>query len=144
MFDKKLDASWWLLRLTYGIVPIVAGVDKFFNLLTDWTGYISPLALRVIPFSGQTFMHIAGVIEIVAGLIVLSKWTRIGAYIVSAWLVCIALNLLSSGRFYDVAVRDIVMAIGSFCLAKLSEVREEATAAERSTVSKTRVVTAHA
>jgi uncharacterized membrane protein YphA (DoxX/SURF4 family) len=125
MFDKRLDTSWWALRLAYGLVPIVAGLDKFTNLLTDWPAYLSPLALRVLPFSGATFMHIVGVIEIVAGIIVLSKAAHIGAYIVSAWLVCIALNLVATGH-YDVAVRDIVMAIGSFVLARMTEVRHRA------------------
>lgn len=126
MLDKRLDTSWWALRLAYGLVPIVAGLDKFTNLLADWPAYLSPLALRVLPFSGATFMHIVGVIEIVAGIIVLSKATRIGAYIVSAWLVCIALNLVASGHYFDVAVRDIVLAIGSFVLARMTEVRHRA------------------
>jgi uncharacterized membrane protein YphA (DoxX/SURF4 family) len=128
MLDNRINSSWWLLRLTYGLVPIIAGLDKFLNLLTDWTGYLNPLALRVVPIEPHTFMHIVGVIEIIAGVIVLSRWTRFGAYLVSAWLVCIALNLLSMGRFFDIAVRDVVMAIGAFCLAKLSEAREPETA----------------
>ena len=126
MLDKRLDASWWALRIAYGVVPIVAGLDKFTNLLTSWPEYLSPLALRVLPFSGTTFMHIVGVIEIVAGLIVLSKATRVGAYIVSVWLLCIALNLILGGRYLDVAVRDIVLAIGSFTLARMSVVRPHA------------------
>jgi hypothetical protein len=64
---------------------------------------------------------VVGVIENVAGVLVLSKMTRLGAYVVSAWLACIALNLISSGHFLDVAVRDLVMACGAFTLAKLEE-----------------------
>ena len=119
---KQLDTSWTTLRLTYGLVPIVAGLDKFTNLLTDWKQYLSPVA-GYLPISASTFMMIVGVIEIVAGLVVLSKHTRFGAYLVSAWLAGIALNVLTTGHFFDVAVRDLVMAIGAFTLARLTEAR---------------------
>lgn len=131
MLDKRLERSWWALRLSYGLVPVVAGLDKFTNLLTDWQAYLSPVALRVLPFSGPTFMRIVGVIEIVAGIIVLSKATQIGAYIVSVWLLCIALELLTTGHYFDIAVRDVVMAIGAFALAKMTEVRQSEHAAAR-------------
>jgi len=132
MQESALDTPWWTLRLTYGLVPIVAGLDKFTNLLTDWTHYLSPLATKVVPVSPATFMHGVGIIEIVAGALVLNpKTTRFGAYLVSAWLVAIALNLVTKGAFFDVAVRDIVMAIGAFTLAKLTEIRVGATAGVR-------------
>ena len=89
----ELDTPWWILRLTFGLVPIVAGVDKFTNLLVDWTQYLSPVATNVLPISASTFMMIVGVIEVVAGLLVLSRFTRFGAYLVSAWLLGIAVNL---------------------------------------------------
>jgi uncharacterized membrane protein YphA (DoxX/SURF4 family) len=108
-----------LMRYTYGLVPIVAGLDKFTNLLTDWKNYIAPSVNNALPFSASTFMAIVGVIEIFAGIIVLIR-PRIGGFIVMAWLIAIALNLLISGHYYDVAVRDLVMAIGAFSLAKLS------------------------
>jgi len=108
-----------LLRYTYGLVPIVAGFDKFTNLLTDWKNYIAPSVNNALPFSASTFMAIVGVIEIIAGIIVLLR-PRLGGFIVMAWLIAIALNLLISGHYYDVAVRDLVMAIGAFSLAKLS------------------------
>ncbi len=120
--ESKLDTSWWTLRLTYGLVPIVAGLDKFTNILVDWKQYLSPFA-GVLPVSASTFMMIVGVIEIIAGFLVLSRHTRIGAYVVSAWLVGIALNLVTTGQYFDVAVRDLVMAVGAFTLAKLSEAR---------------------
>ncbi len=123
MLDEHLQKPWWALRLTYGLVPIIAGIDKFTNLLTDWTQYLSPIAQRALPFSASTFMHIVGIIEIVAGIIVLSRWTRIGAYIVGVWLVAIAVNLVTTGHYFDIAVRDLVMAIGSFVLARMSEVQ---------------------
>lgn len=119
----ELDTPWWTLRLTFGLVPIVAGVDKFTNLLVDWTQYLSPVATNVLPISASTFMMIVGVIEIVAGLLVLSRFTRFGAYLVSAWLLGIAINLVTMGTYFDIAVRDVVMAIGAFALAKLTEIR---------------------
>jgi uncharacterized membrane protein YphA (DoxX/SURF4 family) len=108
-----------LMRYTYGLVPIVAGLDKFTNLLTDWKNYIAPSVNNALPFSASTFMSIVGVIEIIAGIIVLIR-PRLGGFIVMAWLIAIALNLLISGHYYDVAVRDLVMAIGALSLAKLS------------------------
>jgi uncharacterized membrane protein YphA (DoxX/SURF4 family) len=134
MQDKSLDRSWWTLRLTYGLVPIVAGLDKFTNFLVDWTQYLSPLALDVLPISAATFMMIVGVIEILAGVLVLSRYTRVGAYVVSAWLVAIAVNLLTTGSYFDVAVRDVVMSIGAFTLAKLTEVRSRTAARTDATV----------
>jgi uncharacterized membrane protein YphA (DoxX/SURF4 family) len=107
-----------ILKYTYGLVPIVAGADKFTNLLTDWTAYLRPVE-NMLPLAPATFMMIVGVIEIIAGLLVL-RFTRLGALVVSAWLVAIAVVLMSGG-WYDIAVRDLVMAIGAFCLAKLSE-----------------------
>ncbi|MGN6181625.1 MAG: hypothetical protein ACTHNW_20755 [Mucilaginibacter sp.] len=108
-----------LLKFTYGLVPIIAGADKFANLLTNWSQYMAPWLKIILPFSDHTFMMIVGIIEIVAGIIVLAK-PQIGAWIVSAWLVLIAFTLISGGSYFDVAVRDIVMAIGAYVLAKLS------------------------
>ncbi len=106
-----------LLRLTYGIVPIVAGADKFMNLLTDWSQYLHPMLADIM--GASAFMMVVGVIEIVAGILVLVK-PRIGAYVVAAWLVGIALNLIFGGHYFDIAVRDLVMAIGAYVLARLS------------------------
>ena len=122
--DKRLNTAWWTLRIGMGAVVTVAGLDKFFNLLTDWPGYVSPFFTRLLPFSPQVFMYAVGVIEMVVGLAILTKWTRIGAYVAMVWLLGIVLNLLTSGRFFDVAARDVVMSLAAFTLAKLSEVRE--------------------
>jgi hypothetical protein len=111
-----------VMRYTYGLVPIAAGLDKFTNLLTDWKSYISPSISNALPFSASTFMAIVGIIEIIAGIIVLMR-PRIGGYIVMAWLIVIALALLAGGQYYDVAVRDLVMAVGAFSLARLSAAR---------------------
>lgn len=109
-----------ILKYTFGVVPIVAGLDKFTNILTQWSQYISDGFASLLPIEPTTFMIIVGIIEIVAGFLVLTR-TKIGAYIVSAWLVAIALTLILSWNYVDVAVRDLVMAIAAFTLAKLSE-----------------------
>jgi len=128
-FDARLQTAWWALRIGLGLGPFLAGLDKFFNLLADWKMYLSPVATRLLPFSDVTFMHIVGVIEMAVGLAILTRWTRIGSYVASAWLVAIALNLLSTGMFFDLAVRDVEIAIGAYTLARLTEVRAEALAA---------------
>jgi|SRR5690606_1717844 len=116
-----LRQSFRLLKLTFGLVPIVAGADKFSNLLTNWEQYLHPSITGMLPFSAATFMMIVGIIEIIAGIIVLKK-PEIGAYIVAAWLTLIALSLLLGFHYFDVAVRDLVMAISALVLGKLSKI----------------------
>lgn len=111
-----------VLKFTFGLVPIIAGLDKFTYLLTDWSQYLSSGFSELIPVQDSTFMLFVGVIEIAAGVLVFLK-TRFGAFVVMAWLISIALTLILSGRYLDVAVRDLVMAVGAFTLAKLSEVK---------------------
>jgi len=123
-FDDRLNLGWWGLRIGLGVGPIITGIDKYFNKLTDWGMYLSPLATKVVPVSTATFMHVVGVVEIIAGLIVLSRWTKLGSYIVMFWLVAIAVNLTITGMFYDLAMRDVEIAVGAFALAQLSAVRE--------------------
>src|SRR6185312_3158657 len=106
-FDRRLNTSWWALKIALGVMPIVSGLDKYFDKLADWGMYLSPLAAKVVPISTPAFMHIVGVIEIIAGIIVLSRWTKIGSYIVMLWLIAIAVNLVTTGMFYDLAVRDL-------------------------------------
>lgn len=125
-FDSRLERAWWVLRLGLGLAAFLAGLDKFFSLLTHWTAYLSPIALKLLPFSGPTFMHIVGVIEMVVGLAILTKWTRLGSYVAAIWLVLIALELLTTGTYFDVAVRDVEMALAAFVLALLTEVRTQA------------------
>lgn len=108
-----------VLKLTYGLVPITAGLDKFTNLLTNWKDYLSVSVTNMLPFSAATFMTIVGIIEIAAGLLVIFR-PQIGAWVVMAWLILIAFTLIFSGHYFDVAVRDLVMAVGAFALARLS------------------------
>lgn len=108
-----------IMHYTFGIVPIVAGLDKFTNILTDWTIYLSNGMTEILPFETATFMMLVGIIEIVAGILVLAR-PAIGAFVVMGWLILIALVLIFNGMYLDVAVRDLVMAIGAYSLAKLS------------------------
>jgi len=108
-----------ILHWTYGLVPIVAGADKFVHLLTNWDNYLAPAIAQMLPMPAHSFMNIVGIIEIVAGVLVLIK-PRIGSIIVCLWLIGIVINLLLGGQYYDIAVRATVMAIGAFCLFLLS------------------------
>ena len=118
--NQAIRPTFNILNLTFGIVPIVAGLDKFTNILTNWEQYIHPGIEGMLPFSAAAFMMVVGVIEIVAGIAVLWK-PALGGMVVSAWLVLIALALIASGKFLDVAVRDLVMAVAAFCMAKLAK-----------------------
>lgn len=109
-----------LLKYTYGIVPIVAGLDKFTNLLTDWSLYLSPNPFQALSVDLGVLMVLVGIVEITAGIVVFLR-PFIGGYLVALWLVLIALVLVVTGNHLDVAVRDLVMAIGAFSLVKLSE-----------------------
>jgi uncharacterized membrane protein YphA (DoxX/SURF4 family) len=137
-FDKRLNDCWWALRIALGVMPIVSGIDKYFNKLADWGMYLSPYATKVVPVSTATFMHLVGGVEIIAGIIVLSRWTKIGSYIVMAWLIAIALNLFTTGMFYDLAVRDLEIAVGAFALSQLTAVREEYALADKNEVNNVR------
>lgn len=140
--DPRLNPVFWSLRIAFGLTALLAGLDKFFNLLTNWEQYVSPLVLNLVPLSAGTLMRIAGVIEMIAGVAVLAGLARLGGYVVAAWLTAIALSLLTTGRFFDVAVRDLVMAIGAFTLARLAEVRENDPAYSAKAASPLRVTPA--
>jgi uncharacterized membrane protein YphA (DoxX/SURF4 family) len=127
-WNKSMEKTWWLLRIALAVGPFFAGLDKFFNLLTDWTMYLSPLAQKIVPLSPHAFMRTVGVIEMAAGILVLTRYTKLAAYVICAWLVGIALNLASTGIFFDLAVRDIEIAVAAFVLARLTAEREAADA----------------
>jgi uncharacterized membrane protein YphA (DoxX/SURF4 family) len=125
-----MDSTYWMLRIAFGLTAFLAGLDKFFNLLTNWEQYANPLVTRMLTLPPSTLMRAAGVIEMIAGITLLAGITRLGGYVVAAWLTLIAVSLVISGRFLDVAVRDLVMATGAFALAKLSEARVPARVTE--------------
>jgi hypothetical protein len=122
IMDRSLDSVFVPLKITFGLVPLLAGLDKFFNLLADWGSYLSPSVTSMLPFSAATFMMVVGVIEMAVGMAILTKFTRLGAYVAMGWLVLIALNLLIAGKL-DVAVRDLAMAVGAYSLGAISGLR---------------------
>ncbi len=122
--SQTLKPTFHLLKYTFGIVPIVAGLDKFTNLLTNWESYLPKGLVEMTPFTPHTFMIIVGVIEIIAGIIVLIK-PILGAYVVAAWLTLISFVLIASGNYFDIAVRDLVMAISVFSLGRIVKLVSE-------------------
>jgi hypothetical protein len=122
--DNRLHTPWLALRYGIGLTATLAGIDKFFNLLADWSAYVSPLAAQLLPVSVGTFMGFVGIIEVAVGITILAGWTRVGAYVASGWLLAVAANLVAAG-FYDIAVRDVVMSIAAFTLARLALVNVE-------------------
>jgi hypothetical protein len=112
--------AYQILHIGFTVAPILAGLDKFLGLLTNWDQYLAPAIAGALPFSGHTFMLIVGAIEIVAGIGVFLM-PRVFAYVVSAWLVGIILNLLLAASFLDVALRDLGLALGALALGRLSQ-----------------------
>lgn len=120
---KRFDVAWWTLKLTYGLLFIVAGADKFLNIITDWEKYLSPYVLEYVPFAPMHIIYLMGIIEILLGILILTR-TYIGAYSAAGLLVFISLNLVSM-HYFDIAVRDTVMAIGALVLAQLTLIKDE-------------------
>jgi hypothetical protein len=117
-----------LLRVGFTVAPIAFGLDKFFNVLVDWPTYLAPWVDGVVPGSAADFMHVVGIVEIVAGLAVAIR-PRFGAYLVAAWLGGIIVNLLIAGGFYDVALRDFGLLVGAVALGRLAAVYDSRSSA---------------
>lgn len=118
---NRVKLSWNILRYSYGAVILLAGLDKVLatNLIVEWSQYISPSVLTLLPVSASAFMVAVGIIEVVVALMLLTKFTRLGAYISAAWLILISINLILGG-YIDIAIRDILLAVGAFVLAELT------------------------
>jgi len=127
---EPLGTTQEMLRFVIGGTAVAAGADKFFNLLTDWEQYLSPVARRRIPMEPENFMRLVGVIEMAVGGTILAGRSRVGGYIAGAWLLGIAANLIAN-RDYDIAARDVNMAVGAFVLARMSEAKGRARQPER-------------
>jgi len=112
--------AYQLLYLGFIVAPLVAGLDKFAHLLTDWDMYLAPVVAGLLPFSAHTFMLIVGVVEIGAAALVALR-PQIGAYGVAAWLAGIVVNLLLIPGYFDIALRDFGLILGALALARLSE-----------------------
>lgn len=122
--DPRLQAPAQAMRLAIGLMATLAGIDKFFNILVDWGSYVSPLAAQLLPFPTDVFMWIVGVVEFAVGISILTALPVIGSYVASAWLLLVAINLTLAG-YFDIAVRDVVLSIGAFSLARLIQVRDQ-------------------
>jgi uncharacterized membrane protein YphA (DoxX/SURF4 family) len=113
--------AFLLLRVAFTVAPILFGLDKFFNVMVDWEGYLAPWIDDIIPGGASGAMNLVGVIEIAAGILVALK-PRYGAYVVAAWLAGIILNLLTYSGFYDIALRDFGLLLGALTLARLASI----------------------
>lgn len=114
------NQAFRILQVVFVIAPIIAGLDKFFYFLTNWSKYLAPFVLKTIHHHDRGFMMIVGVIEIIAGIGVIFK-PKIFAYIVFLWLLCITINLLSTGTHFDIALRDFGLCLSALALARLSQ-----------------------
>ncbi|MET4588922.1 hypothetical protein [Arthrobacter sp. 754] len=114
--------AFFLLRTVFTVAPIIFGLDKFTNILADWTIYLAPVATSVVPVPPQTFMYVVGVVEIIAGIAVALR-PRFGSLLVAVWLLGIIVNLLVLGSFYDVALRDFGLMVAALALNRLSPAR---------------------
>ena len=113
--------AFTLLRIGFTVAPILFGLDKFANVMVDWSMYLAPWVDDIVPGSADDFMYAVGVIEIVAGIAVALR-PRFGAYLVAAWLGGIIFNLLTYSGYYDIALRDFGLMLGALTLARLSAV----------------------
>lgn len=120
---KLNHQAFVLLRTIFTVAPIVFGLDKFTNLLTDWTHYLAPLATDLIPVEPAVFMYAVGVVEIAAGVLVALR-PRIGSVVVALWLLGIIVNLLVLPGFFDVALRDFGLLVGALALNRLASARQ--------------------
>jgi uncharacterized membrane protein YphA (DoxX/SURF4 family) len=137
--DTRLNRSLTTLRIAIGLMATLAGLDKFLNLLTNWEAYVAPAAQQLLPFSATTFMGIVGVIEFAVGITILAIRPSLGAFVASAWLGLIAVNLVLGGHF-DIAVRDLVLALAAYTVARFEQIRE--TTPALASVGQRRTVTA--
>ena len=119
--DDPVAQATLLLRIAFTVAPILFGLDKFFNVMVDWTQYLAPWINDILPGNAQTGMYIVGAIEIVAGLVVLVR-PKYGAPLVAAWLGGIIVNLLTLSGYYDVALRDFGLLLGALTLGRLASV----------------------
>jgi hypothetical protein len=123
MFKVSTDRAhqaYRILQVVFVVAPILSGFDKFFYMLANWSNYLSPFALNMLDGHDRAFFAVIGVVEIIAGLGVLFR-PRIFAYVVSVWLLLIVVNLLITGQYFDVALRDIGLMLSAFALGKLAQ-----------------------
>jgi hypothetical protein len=130
--DNPAYQAYLILRTGFIVAPILFGLDKFTNLLADWTVYLAPAIDRLVPGSASGAMLAVGVVEIVAGLVVAVR-PKVGGYLVAAWLAGIITNLLLLGDYYDVALRDFGLLLAALALARLATAFQPAYDADAAT-----------
>jgi uncharacterized membrane protein YphA (DoxX/SURF4 family) len=111
--------AFLLLRTVFTVAPVVFGLDKFADVLTDWPQYLAPWIDHIVPGTAQQAMYLVGVVEVLAGVLV-AVAPRIGAWVVAAWLLGIIVNLLTIPGFYDIALRDFGLFVGAVALGRLA------------------------
>jgi hypothetical protein len=116
--------AYELLHWGFVAAPVIAGVDKFTELLADWDMYLAPPIASVLGGASHGFMLVVGVVEVIAGLVVALR-PRLGAYVVAAWLGGIILNLLIGGQHFDIALRDFGLMLGALALGRLALVHDK-------------------
>lgn len=120
---RPAHQAYQVLHWGFTAIPTLAGLDKFFHVMTDWDQYLAPQIARLLPFSVHRAMLVVGVLEILAGLIVALR-PRIGGYIVGTWFAWLILNAFLRGAYYDVALRDFGLMLGALALARLATLYE--------------------
>jgi uncharacterized membrane protein YphA (DoxX/SURF4 family) len=119
--ETAAHQAFWLLRIAFTVAPILFGVDKFFNWSVHWPDYLAGWVNNIIPGTGQQFMHVVGVVEILAGLLVAIA-PRLGAFVVAGWLFGIVVNLLTKNapQYYDIALRDFGLMLAALTFGRLA------------------------
>ncbi len=118
---NTVNQAYHLLHIAFIIIPIVAGLDKFFNWLTSWQQYLSS-PFNIFGNAGTTMM-VVGIIEIIVGIGVWIK-PKYFAYVVAAWLFGIIINMLILGKFYDIALREFGLMLAALALGRLAACHE--------------------
>ena len=131
MDDRRLASTWWTLKIALGLVPCVLGIDKFLNLLTNWTEAINP----AVPLPPEILLPCVGILEVILGIAILTRWTKLGSYVASAWLAILAVDLITAGRSFDAAFAYLTLSAVAFALARSTPARVRAERAERAQVS---------
>jgi hypothetical protein len=122
--SDQTNTAWWALQIAFFVGLVLSGLDKFFHLLANWDQYLSPAAQRMLGSHSHQFTLVAGALEVALALLVITSWTKLGAYLASVWLLVMAINLVMTGQYRDVALRDLGLCLGAFALAKLTAAAE--------------------
>lgn len=120
----KLDTTWLVLKYAYGFVLFVAGLDKFFGYLIEWRIYVGQFAIQILPIGVTNLLYLIGISQIIVGVLILSKFTRLGVYILMVGLAIMIINLLAVGGQMEIVLRDVLILTGAWALAQLTEIKE--------------------